>query len=548
MDDDGPWKDFAPASDDGPWNDFAPSKQPVTSGEAQSKPISQKLMETWPVRAAQDIYHAVTAPGDVATGKFDVAPSGPPDATGKPTWSEEDEARLQMSNATIADRARTLATLGPTSAAARAGEGAMGAPVQRAVKPQPVAPLGEELEARAEAGYKHPEVQDVKIKSSAGPRLADEVITNFNTPEIGISEELAPKTFGIMKKLQNIPQNTEEGGPDPFLTVNNLRTVRRMLGRAASDPDKTERFAAKSAIDHLDEFLANLPAEDVIQGNPQAAAAILKEANANYAAMSRAADLDTRMIRAQIRAAAANSGMNIGNTIRQRMADILVNPKLRRGFNADELDQMSGIVFGTKFDNALRAASNITGGGGGLLSAMWSMSGAHAMPVAGYLLRKASNFRAASAADKLNESVRLRSPLGAERAAATKAIEQDPLPTGMAIPSVGHVAPSTTNAMRQLFESKVQAEPDEGEDNRPPSKHKHGGGVNQQEKPSHKLTHAAVGYVDKSKHLPDKCGRCVMFRGPTACTLVRSPISNEGWCRRFEGQHAQRGRTRSREG
>jgi hypothetical protein len=161
--------------------------------------------------------------------------------------------------------------------------------------------------------------------------LADEIFGNFNHPDIGIDENVAPKTFGIVRKLMKEPED------ESFLTVNNLRSLRRTLGHAAGSPDATERFAAKSAQQHLDEFLANMPPEYTIEGDPKAAAEILKKANANYSAMKTSADFDARLVRSQLRAAAADSGMNVGNTIRQRMADVLINPKLRRGFTLDEL-------------------------------------------------------------------------------------------------------------------------------------------------------------------------------------------------------------------
>jgi hypothetical protein len=76
--------------------------------------------------AAEGIYSAVAAPGDVVARKFDIAPSGPPDAQGKPTWSEEDQARLNMANATVANRAADLAGIAMTGGLPMAEEGALG--------------------------------------------------------------------------------------------------------------------------------------------------------------------------------------------------------------------------------------------------------------------------------------------------------------------------------------------------------------------------------------------------------------------------------------
>lgn len=52
-----------------------------------------------------------------------------------------------------------------------------------------------------------------------------------------------------------------------------------------------------------------------------------------------------------------------------------------------------------------------------------------------------------------------------------------------------------------------------------------------------KLAHEAVGYEAKSTRAGKQCGKCAMFREPKyggpACTLVKSPIVEAGYCRRF---------------
>lgn len=52
-----------------------------------------------------------------------------------------------------------------------------------------------------------------------------------------------------------------------------------------------------------------------------------------------------------------------------------------------------------------------------------------------------------------------------------------------------------------------------------------------------KKTHESVGYVAKSNKPNQSCGKCKMFIRPEyggpCCTLVKSPITAGGWCRRF---------------
>jgi hypothetical protein len=177
-------------------------------------------------------------------------------------------------------------------------------------------------------------------------------------------------------------------------------------------------MAAKSAQSKLDDWLANISNADVIRGDPQAVSAILKEARANYAASERSAALDRKVVRAELRASAANSGQNVANTMRQRIADILINPNERRGYSADEIAQMERIVGGTKTGNAARIVGNALGGGGGLGTLTTAGAGALAMgpqglalPLVGVAAKQLQNASTMRQVRKLDEMLRSRAPL-----------------------------------------------------------------------------------------------------------------------------------------
>src|SRR5262249_2522485 len=118
----------------------------------------------------------------------------------------------------------------------------------------------------------------------------------------------------------------------------------------------------------LDDFLGNLWGPEVRAGNPQEAAALLREANANYAAAERAAALDKRITAAELQASATHSGLNVENQIRQRMAQIVKDKggPLQRGYSPQDLAEMKRIVQGGNIGNVGRWARNLMGGGGGL--------------------------------------------------------------------------------------------------------------------------------------------------------------------------------------
>jgi hypothetical protein len=484
---------------------------------AQAGPaLADKLSQTWPARLLAPLVRAAPLPGQVASGELNVQPETPGQ------WSDVDEARLQATNAEIVKRTVEAAPFAsPTPAVMRGAgaEGILGVPTKG-----PIAPSIEQMRAAATAGYEHPTVQDVRLDAGAGPALADQIYAHFNQPGVDIHKALVPRTSAVLDDLYKLPK-PEEGETDPFLTVANLRSTYRQLGKAAASPDATERLAAKTAQNSIHEFLANMPEQYVIQGDPKAAGAIIQEANANYAAMSRAADLDTRLTRAQLRAAAANSGMNVGNTIRQRMADVASNPTLARRVPPDELAMMKGIAEGNTGDNLTRYASNFLGGGGGALAAAYSLTGHQIAPIAGYMLRRVYNSRIGQRADLLQEAIRQRSPLGQQM--LNEPVEQGllgPRATRAAAPAIGQSVP------RLSLQGAAAAE-DQQNIPGPVQQHKTGGRVNSQKGLATK--HQANYRGGNSRY---HCAICTMFVKPSACTVVRGHISPQALCDYFEPQ------------
>lgn len=293
-----------------------------------------------------------------------------------------------------------------------------------AVVPKVIAPTISELKtaasgkAGAPGGYEGTELSSLEVKPTAISDYASK--TKVALDAAGLDENLAPITHKMLTRLETVP-------PNATVTGNNIKSVRQLLGNAAGEPGK-EGLAAKRALNALDEHIPQIEAKDVISGDPKAAGAALDEANANYSAAKHAETIDNKTIRAELRAAASNSGHNVANTVRQRFADILnpERPDLQRGFKPEELAMMDQIVRGTKTQNALREAGNYLGGGGGMgrlhVSALGAAIGAvvgpagaaigAAAPTAlGAILKKAGNRSTIKSAEALSEAIRSRAPL-----------------------------------------------------------------------------------------------------------------------------------------
>jgi len=82
--------------------------------------LSRLLTETWPAKAAGGILDALMLPGQVAGGILNVQPSRPG------YWSDEDEARSQLTNQTMMNRATDLGGLMMLGGTAGAQPGAAG--------------------------------------------------------------------------------------------------------------------------------------------------------------------------------------------------------------------------------------------------------------------------------------------------------------------------------------------------------------------------------------------------------------------------------------
>lgn len=342
---------------------------------------------------------AVSLPFDVAAGKAQLPGENVPGSV--PFESPQGQQSL--------GRVQTLASL-VTPMVPRAVPGLIGGP-----------PTTEALRTAATAGYEKARNMGVDVKPTVVKDMADQAVKGLE--DSGVNAKLAPKTFSILSELQSPPEGA-------VATIANLETVRRTLGNAAKDfNNPTEQLAAKRAIESLDSRLANLSQGDVLAGDATQAAQTLGQARGNYAAAKRAEQISNATESADLGAAAANSGRNIGNQERQKFKSILLSDKQSAGFNEPELAQIERIVRGTGTGNTARFLGNLLGGGGGLgqlggiyAGAMFGgPAGAVAAPTIGNLARALSNASTNRQVRLLDEMVRSRSPLaeGSETTALT---------------------------------------------------------------------------------------------------------------------------------
>jgi hypothetical protein len=323
------------------------------------------------------------------------------------------------------------------SAARPAGTSPMGA-----VAPRPVsvaAPSVQELKAAARAGYRDPTVAAVDINPQSVSLLSSKIESDLANQ--GFRPRLTPGVFDEVRNLTP-PQGVQA------VKVADIDAARKALGQYAKQKDLSgaptpDAAAAQVAISHINDYLPNLSAADVLAGDAPAAAQILKDASQNWGAAKRAEQVDLQLTRADRQAAKSGTGSNIENAMRQRIAMLLDNPKRTVGYSPEELQAMEDIVRGTATRNTLRKVGKFgVDGGLSLLlhggTALTTHGANLPIAAAGTVARKVGEALTSRAGNRLSDMIRSRAPLSvgnqAQQAITQALLGQRSSPAAAALP------------------------------------------------------------------------------------------------------------------
>ena len=195
----------------------------------------------------------------------------------------------------------------------------------------------------------------------------------LNLTSEGLTPRTAGKTWDVLNDIDS----------SPFVNPTQLQERYKELGSVAKKAtDSEERRAARIAQERLLTFAENPPPGVVQGGDPAAGIAILRTANADWAAKSRAELLDQRIAAGELRAGANYSGLNLEAELRRRVGD-LGKPEQAggmRGATPGERAAFTAFGQGDISSNTRRYLKNLLGGGGGL----GALAGAGAASGAGY--------------------------------------------------------------------------------------------------------------------------------------------------------------------
>lgn len=372
---------------------------------------------------------------------------------GSKTMEDVAEGRLDpTSQQAVTNTIEPVLLASPMSPAVRVAEKVIPGTL-RALRQAPAkVPTEQELKAAGVAGFKQVREMGVDYSPEAVKSMANDLRASLEND--GILAELAPTTFSVLSKLDT----PEVGaGERAVLNINGLIAARRSFQEIAKKVDEkgnptTDAAAASRAIDALDNFIVGagedmggtgipgvmLPGNDApraVAGPAADAASVFSDARANYAASKRAKDIEGREYKAEIDTAAANSGLNLDNRLRQTLKSILLKRKEGRGYSKEELALIEDIVRGKYGANAARYWGSFLGGGGGLGAtsvtgiggaagaaigtllggvpgaAVGGLIGSTVPNATGFALRKLAGSLTQSRVRSLDEMVRKRSPL-----------------------------------------------------------------------------------------------------------------------------------------
>ena len=220
-------------------------------------------------------------------------------------------------------------------------------------------PTNDQLRKAAQNAYGRAEAAGVIIKPSGMQRLARDIVDDL--AEFGYDPALQPGVAATVRRLQDLSSKN--------VTLKGLDVVRRVAGNAAKIRDNPSQQAlAARIIDRIDDFIDDIPADDVLMGNAAKGSAALREARELWSRLRKSEMVDAAAIKADRRAASTGSGGNADNALRQNVRRIIDNPRLSRGMSDAEKQAAERVVRGTAPQNALRrvgkmAPTGIVSGG-----------------------------------------------------------------------------------------------------------------------------------------------------------------------------------------
>jgi hypothetical protein len=217
------------------------------------------------------------------------------------------------------------------------------------------AQIRQQVEAAGDRGFDQFRASGFSFDPTAAPTYSQ--VLKQNLAQEGFTRNTAGPVWTILDDIER----------NPFTTPQEMQARYKELGRVSKrEPEQAQ--AARIAQERLLTFAENPAPWLVTGGDPAAGTALLREANANWAAAKRAELLDQRINTAELKAGSTYSGLNLENQLRQRVGALGQPERLggMRGATPAERQAFINFAEGSALQNIGRYAGKYLGGGGGL--------------------------------------------------------------------------------------------------------------------------------------------------------------------------------------
>ncbi len=179
----------------------------------------------------------------------------------------------------------------------------------------------------------------------------------------------------FVKSIANLENKLFQSGYDPDVYKESASVLGSLAKKVGTDLDMVDlqnmRVLAKDAagssvdkearigriiLDHIDDYVDNLGADDLAAGQVEGAANNLKISRALWAKMAKSRDIDDIFTAAKNQASGFENGLRIG------FRAFLKRKNTKRRFSKDEIKAMREIVAGTFTRNTLKRLGKLSGG------------------------------------------------------------------------------------------------------------------------------------------------------------------------------------------
>jgi hypothetical protein len=294
----------------------------------------------------------------------------------------------------------------------------------------------------AESQYNAARQSNVPINPQTLGQRAAQVRANLGQRGL-VSSKIAPEATDVLDDIaQRTSPTTVTPQPQPMIVNGKQIGFHQSAPPYQQAPNpltmqemmeyRGQLKAGLKSLTHPEDRAASSDVMDMLNDVLEQHLPILADARQNYNAGMDLQRMGLVQSKAEANAAAANSGNNSGNALRQAYKSYAFG-KDARGLNAAETAQLARIYNGTLPGNLARYAGNMLGGGGGIGSLAVAGAGAYlggqegegslgaiGLPALGLMMRGRANASVARQVAKLQQMRAARAPLSVVPAAASR--------------------------------------------------------------------------------------------------------------------------------